>query len=158
MSSLVTPLNRAPMLSPASAKSNCFLNISTPVTTTSSGLSFSPTISTLSLTFTTPLSTLPVATVPLPVIENTSSTLIKNGLSTSLCGNFIFSSIASISAIIESTPSLSPCNAFNALPLIIAVLSPSNPYFVNNSLTSISTKSNNSLSSTASHLFKNTTM
>ena len=39
-------------------------------------------------TFTTPLSTLPVATVPLPVIENTSSTGIRNGLSCLLYTSF----------------------------------------------------------------------
>ncbi len=41
---------------------------------------------TSSPTFTIPLSTLPVQTVPRPDIENTSSTGIKKGLSTSLAG------------------------------------------------------------------------
>ena len=86
ISVLWTPLNNAPMLSPASAWSSNFLNISTPVTTIFLGSSESPTTSTSSWTFNIPLSTLPVATVPLPVIENTSSTGIKKSLSTSLSG------------------------------------------------------------------------
>ena len=39
ISSLCTPLSSAPMLSPASATSRSFLNISTPVTTTLLGFS-----------------------------------------------------------------------------------------------------------------------
>ena len=74
------------MLSPASAWSNNFLNISTPVTTDFFFSSDNPTISTSSETLTSPLSTLPVATVPLPVIENISSIGIKNGWSTGLSG------------------------------------------------------------------------
>ena len=46
-----------------------------------------------------PLSTLPVTTVPRPEIENTSSTGIRNGLSSSLCGSGIVSS----QALIRST-------------------------------------------------------
>ena len=45
-----------------------------------------PTISNSSFKFNCPRSTLPVATVPRPVIVKTSSTGIKNGLSTSLFG------------------------------------------------------------------------
>ncbi len=74
------------MLSPAWASSSNFLNISTPVTTTVLDSSVNPTMSTLSPVFKIPLSTLPVATVPLPVMENTSSTGIRNGLSVSLSG------------------------------------------------------------------------
>ena len=82
---LWTPLNNAPMLSPASAWSSVFLNISTPVTIVFvEGLI--PTISTSSWTLTCPLSTLPVTTVPRPVIVITSSIGIKNGLSTGLAG------------------------------------------------------------------------
>ncbi len=44
-----------------------------------------PTISILSLILTTPRSTRPVATVPRPEIEKTSSIGIKKGLSTSRC-------------------------------------------------------------------------
>ena len=159
ISSLWTPLNNAPMLSPAWALSNNFLNISTPVTTTFLGSSVKPTISTSSWIFNCPLSTLPVATVPLPVIENTSSTGIKNGLSTSLSGAGIYSSICSNNSTILSPHSEDGSSkAFKADPLIIGVSSPGNSYSFNNSLTSISTNSSNSSSSTISHLFKNTTM
>ncbi len=48
-----------------------------------------PTISTSSPTFNTPRSILPVPTVPLPFILNTSSIDIKNGLSVSLTGSGI---------------------------------------------------------------------
>ena len=159
ISVLCTPLNNAPILSPACAWSNNFLNISTPVTTTFLGASVNPTNSTSSCTFNTPLSTLPVATVPLPVIENTSSTGIKNGLSVSLSGAGIYSSICSNNSTILFPHSLfGSSNAINADPLIIGVSSPGKSYSVNKSLTSISTNSNNSSSSTMSHLFKNTTI
>jgi hypothetical protein len=49
-------------------------------------LSFKPTISTFSPTFKLPRSTRPVATVPRPVIDKTSSTASKNGLSVSRAG------------------------------------------------------------------------
>ena len=49
-------------------------------------------------------------------------------------------------------------NTFNAEPLIIGVVSPGKSYLESKSLTYISTNSNNSGSSTMSHLFKNTTM
>ena len=49
-----------------------------------------PTISTSSPGFNTPLSTLPVTTVPRPDIVNTSSIGIRKGLSTSLCGVGIY--------------------------------------------------------------------
>ena len=73
------------MLSPAIASSIDLRNISTPVTTVSR-VSRSPTISTLSPTFTFPRSTRPVPTVPRPEIENTSSTAISNGLSIARSG------------------------------------------------------------------------
>jgi hypothetical protein len=50
----------------------------------SSGSSRMPTISTSSPTLTMPRSMRPVTTVPRPEIENTSSTGIRNGLSTAL--------------------------------------------------------------------------
>ncbi|VYU17458.1 Uncharacterised protein [Finegoldia magna] len=157
MSSLCTPLSNAPMLSPASASSSCFLNISTPVTTTVLFSVVSPTISTLSPTFTFPLSTLPVATVPRPVIVKMSSTGIRNGWSTSLTGAGIHSSTSSINFMILSPHSPSgSSNAFNADPTTIGVLSPSYSYSFNNSRTSISTNSISSGSSTWSSLFKNT--
>ena len=85
-SSFSTPRSRIPMLSPAIASSMLLRNISTPVTTVSF-VSLIPTRSTLSPTFTTPRSIRPVATVPRPVIENTSSTGIKNGLSSARSRN-----------------------------------------------------------------------
>jgi hypothetical protein len=60
-------------------------NISTPVTTVFV-VSFRPMISTSSFTFTMPRSMRPVTTVPRPEIENTSSTGIRNGLSSSRSG------------------------------------------------------------------------
>ena len=61
------------------------MNISTPVTTFFC-VSRTPTISISSPTFTFPCSTRPVTTVPRPEIENTSSTGIKNGLSSARSG------------------------------------------------------------------------
>ena len=75
------PRSRQPTLSPASPWSSVFWNISTPVQTTVRGASVKPTISTFSPTLTTPRSMRPVTTVPRPLIENTSSTGIRNGLS-----------------------------------------------------------------------------
>ena len=72
-------------MSPACPSSSSLRNISTPVTTVFV-VAFIPTISTSSPTFTRPRSTRPVATVPRPLIENTSSTGIRNGLSTSRVG------------------------------------------------------------------------
>ncbi len=163
MSSLVIPLNSKPTLSPASAWSSNFLNISTPVTTVDVLLPI-PTISTVSPTLTIPRSTLPVATVPRPVIVNTSSTGIKKGLSTSLSGTGINVSNASTNSIIgayagsSSLPALAASKAFNAEPLMIGVSSPGNSYSDSKSLISISTNSSNSSSSTWSVLFINTTM
>src|SRR6056297_1825570 len=160
ISSLFTPLNRAPMLSPATASSSSLRNISTPVTTVLV-VSLIPTISTSSCGCSVPLSTRPVATVPRPVIENTSSTGIKNGLSVSLSGSGIYSSTASISCIIflPHSPSGSPFSAaFKADPTITGMSSPGNSYSSKSSLTSISTSSINSSSSTISALFKNTTI
>ncbi len=72
-------------MSPASPWSSSFRNISTPVTTVFFAL-LKPTTATSSCTFTIPRSIRPVATVPRPVIENTSSTGIRNGLSISRFG------------------------------------------------------------------------
>ena len=52
----------------------------------------------------------------------------------------------------------SPLSAGSAAPLITGVVSPGNWYLFNSSRTSTSTSSRISGSSTASHLFKNTTM
>ena len=69
------------MLSPACPSSSSFRNISTPVTTALRAASRIPTISISSPTFTIPRSIRPVTTVPRPVIANTSSIGIRNGLS-----------------------------------------------------------------------------
>jgi len=79
----IYPLNRSPTLSPASPSSSVFLNISTPVTVVFFGAS-SDQLSLLLPYFYFSRSILPVETVPLPVIENTSSTAISKGLSMSL--------------------------------------------------------------------------
>ena len=71
---------------PTTIGSSAPASVSTPVTTTFLDSFVKPTISTSSETFTIPLSTLPVATVPRPVIVNTSSTGIKNGKSIGLSG------------------------------------------------------------------------
>ncbi len=157
------PLNNTPMLSPALPSSNNFLNISTPVTTVLLLSVCIPTISTSSPTLTIPLSTLPVPTVPLPLMLNTSSTDIKNALSVILTGSGIWLSTADINSSMDlqfgQSSLLHPqFIAFNALPLTTGILSPGNSYLLNKSRTSISTKSTNSLSSTASVLFKNTTI
>src|SRR5207249_68090 len=75
-------------------------------------------ISTSSPTFTRPRSMRPVATVPRPEIVNTSSTHIKNALSTSRRGSGMKLSTASLNCKIAPSPNspLSPSNARNALP------------------------------------------
>ena len=78
-----------------------------------------PTISTSSPTVTFPLSIRPVATVPRPVIEKTSSIAIKNGLSTSLSGSGILSSTAFINSSTLDSQSESPSNAFRPETLTI---------------------------------------
>ena len=161
-SSFSTPLNNKPTLSPACPSSNVLRNISTPVTTVLLISGFNPTISTSSPTFIFPRSILPVPTVPRPEIEKTSSTAIEKGLSISLFGSGINSSIVFINSVIglhfgQSSFPQPQFIASNALPLIIGVLSPGNLYLVKRSLTSNSTKSKSSLSSTISTLFKKTT-
>src|SRR5205809_989536 len=106
-----TPRNRSPTLSPACPSSNSLRNISTPVTTTFLSVP-NPTISTSSPTFTFPRSIRPVATVPLPVLENTSSPGIRNGFSTSRFGTGMLLSSAA------KSPSPFPTHAFSpAIPL-----------------------------------------
>ncbi len=58
-----------------------------------------PTISTLSLVLTMPCSTRPVTTVPRPVMVNTSSIAIRNGLSVSRTGSGMYSSTAAINSL-----------------------------------------------------------
>ena len=143
-------------MSPAWAKSRDFLNISIPVTTVFL-VGLRPTISTSSLSCNLPRSTRPVTTVPRPEIVNTSSILIKNGLSKSLTGTSKYVSQASINFLIAPAPisDSSPSRALRAEPRMTGQ-SASKPYSPNNSRISISTKSNNSGSSTISHLLMNT--
>ena len=86
MSSLSMPRSRQPTLSPAWPWSSSLRNISTPVTTLFL-VSLKPMISTSSPTLITPRSMRPVATVPRPLIENTSSIAIRKGLSMSRTGS-----------------------------------------------------------------------
>ena len=73
--------------------SRVFWNISTPVIV-DAFLTPKPMISTASPTLTLPRSIRPVPTVPRPLIENTSSMGIRNGLSISRTGSGMYSSIA----------------------------------------------------------------
>ena len=126
------PLSNIPTLSPANPSSSCFLNISTPVTTVVC-VALIPTISIVSLIFTFPRSILPVTTVPRPLIEKTSSTGIKNGLSSSRTGSGIYSSTFLINSKIASSALASPSVAFRADPRIMGTSLPGNPYLVNSS-------------------------
>ena len=101
----------------ASPESKSFLNISTPVQTDFL-VSLIPTISISSPVLITPDSTLPVTTVPLPEIENTSSTGIKKSLSFGLSGCGINSSTFFINSKIEFFPISSslPSTAASAEP------------------------------------------
>src|SRR6266576_3401730 len=129
----------------------------TPVTTTFLSVP-NPTISTSSPTFTFPRSIRPVATVPRPVIENTSSTGIRNGFSISRFGIGMLLSNAANSSSTFPTHALSPAIAFKADPRITGMSSPGYSYLLRSSRTSSSTRSSSSASSTRSHLFKNTTI
>ena len=100
----------------------------------------------------------PVTTVPRPEIEKMSSIGIRNGWSTSRFGCGTYLSTAAISSSIFASHCGSPFNAPRADPRITGTSSPGNWYFVSSSRTSISTRSISSASSTASHLFRNTTM
>jgi hypothetical protein len=79
-------------------------------------------------TLITPLSILPVTTVPLPDIEKTSSIGKINGFFISLLGFGIYSSSILPSFIIDSISFLFPDNAPVADPLIIGVFSPGKSY------------------------------
>src|SRR5207247_306604 len=74
-----------------------------------------PTISTSSIRLSTPRSTRPVTTVPRPSILNTSSTHIRNGLSTSRVGRGINPSMASSNSSTAFSPSGLPAMAAVAL-------------------------------------------
>src|SRR5207244_8065334 len=116
-----------PTLSPACPSSNNFRNISTPVTPARLSVP-NPTISTSSPTFTLPRSIRPVATVPRPVIENTSSTGIKNGLSTSRSGIGTCRSNASNNSQIFPTPPPPPPTAPHPTPPTTRTPPPPTPY------------------------------
>src|SRR5258708_3653894 len=88
--------------------------------------------STSSPTFTTPRSTRPVATVPRPLIENTSSTAIKNGLSMSRTGSGIRLSSAVRSSSIDFSHFAAPLSARSPAPRVTVARSPSHLYFVRN--------------------------
>ena len=85
-----------------------------------------PTISISSPTLITPRSMRPVATVPRPEIENTSSTGIRKGWSTGRSGVGMNPSTASISARIDASPTASsvPFMAASAEPRTIGMSSP----------------------------------
>src|SRR6476660_3167304 len=116
-----------------------------------------PTTATSAPTFARPRSIRPVATVPRPVIENTSSTGIRNALSVSRTGCGMNESSALQSSSIFSTHCLSPLSAPDAEPRITGASSPGKSYLLSSSRTSSSTGSRSSGSSTRSHLLRNTT-
>ena len=85
-----------------------------------------PTISTSSPTLTTPRSMRPVATVPRPEIENTSSTGSRNGWSIGRSGVGIYSSTAAISLRTACSPisGSRSSSAASAEPVMIGISSP----------------------------------
>ena len=97
-----------------------------PVTVVAVDFSLMPTISTVSFTLSMPRSTLPVTTVPRPVIVKTSSIGIRNGLSTSRSGSGIEVSTASMSSTSLSPHSASPSSAFSAETRSTGTSSPGN--------------------------------
>jgi len=70
---------------------------------------------------------LPVTTVPRPVIENTSSIGIRNGLSRSRVGSGTKLSTASINSVIPAVHAGSPSSALSADTRTTGVSSPGNP-------------------------------
>ena len=83
-----------------------------------------PTISTVSPVWTMPCSMRPVATVPRPVIEKTSSTGMRNGLSRSRTGSGMYWSSVSASSMIFAFASSSPSSALVADPMMNGMSSP----------------------------------
>jgi hypothetical protein len=73
-----------------------------------------------------PLSTRPVTTVPRPVIVNTSSIGIRNGLSSARAGSGMYESTASMSSRIFPVHSSSPSSALSAETWTIGMSSPGN--------------------------------
>ena len=84
--SLVTPLSKAPTLSPASALSIDLWKVSIPVTVVGVCFLLIPIKCTSSFTFKRPYSMVPVQTVPLPGIFKEESIDIKKGKSVFLSG------------------------------------------------------------------------
>ena len=130
------------MLSPASAISSSLWNISIPVTTVFLRSSVRPMISTSSFILITPRSTRPVATVPRPEIEKTSSTGIRKGSSSFLSGVGIYSSTVFMSSRIEAYSGALmsvevESRASRAEPRMIGVSSPGMLYSLRRSRTSI---------------------
>ena len=119
-----------------------------------------PMISTASPTLTLPRSIRPVPTVPRPLIENTSSIGIRNGLSISRTGSGMYSSSALTRSSIglAALASLGVVEGRPALPRMIGISSPGNSYLVSSSRSSSSTSSSSSASSTRSILLRKTTM
>ena len=140
-----------------SQKSMDLRNISIPVTTVF-WVSLMPTISTGSLSLSSPRSTRPVATVPRPEMVITSSTAIRNGRSLLRAGVGMYSSTAFMSSRIASIHLASPSRAPRAEPRMTGMSSPGKSYSERSSRVSISTRSISSSSSTMSHLFRKTTM
>ena len=87
-----------------------------------------PTISSSSPTLTMPRSMRPVATVPRPEIENTSSTGIRNGWSTGRSGVGMYSSTAASSLRTACSPisGSRSSSAASAEPVMIGMSSPGN--------------------------------
>jgi hypothetical protein len=126
-------------------------------------VSLIPTISISSHNLSVPFSILQVTTVPLHLIENTSSIGIIKGKSTGLSGTGTNASTASIRSIIDFaqygfSKSVGFSRVTRADHLIIGVVSHGKDCFVNKSLISASTRSNISESFTMSHLFIYTTI
>ena len=138
-------------------KSMDLRNISIPVTTVF-WVSLMPTISTGSLSLSSPRSTRPVATVPRPEMVITSSTAIRNGRSLLRAGVGMYSSTAFMSSRMASIHLASPSRAPRAEPRMTGMSSPGKSYSERSSRVSISTRSISSSSSTMSHLFRKTTM
>ena len=109
-----------------------------------------------------PRSIRPVATVPRPVIENTSSTGIRNGLSISAlrlrdvaCPAPRSSSWITFPDPLSGSPLAAPSAPSRGSP---ACRRPGTCTALSSSRTSSSTRSSSSASSTMSHLFRNTTI
>mmetsp|Transcript_30872 Transcript_30872/g.41563 ORF Transcript_30872/g.41563 Transcript_30872/m.41563 type:complete len:233 (+) Transcript_30872:44-742(+) len=163
MALLSMPRQRRPTVYPAGPSGRSVLNMRMPVTTDFWGFLPRPRISISSPFLTIPCSTRPVATVPRPGMEKTSSTASRKGLSVSRSGRSTYSSTVSMSSKILShhlsSPFLMPGFAFiasracNADPWMKGVSSPGNPYWLSISRVSSSTSSNNSSSSMTSTLF-----